>query len=288
MPYHDNSMVPRDVCFVDGDSISVGSLTAASLTYSEDEVVLSPPKRWNCDAGLEPKTRQRNHNVFKPPAVLPVSHGPFRDPEFFPPFASMKSQLTAVESCDDDDEAENDSDAKRRFTCNVFGSNRISTHARMEMFRHQISKPFRVLPFPSAPRIDTSCMGKSILQSVANQVQNTSALDCNKSRKLVRQGPKENGCEPDKIFRFGISNHEGYPSDEEMDRREPIQSTKDTPLGGKLDRLNTTSPLSNQSFDFSMDKAELSLSNDTHWLSLVATDESSVEECGVELKLELD
>jgi hypothetical protein len=200
----------------------------------------------------------------------------------------MKSQLTMVESYDDDDEAENDTDIKRRFSCNVFGSNRISTHTRMEMLRHQISKPFRVLPFPTAPKIDTSCIGKSILQSVANQVHSTSALDCRKSRMFVRQDPKESSGEPVKKSRSDAANDEGYPSDEETGRREPTQSFRNSSLGEKLGRCNNLSPMSNQSFEFSMDKAELSLSNDTHWLSLVATDDSSVDESAVMLKLELD
>jgi len=281
-------MVPRNVCFVDGECDSVGSLTATSLTYSEDDgVVLSPPKRWNCDVGLEPKIRQRKPNVSKTPTILPVSHGHFRDPGFFPPFASMKSQLSLLESYEDDED-ENDSDAKRTFSCNIFGRNRISTHTRMEMLRHQMSKPFRALPFPTGPKIDAGCIGKSILQSVANHAQSTSALDCNKSRKLVRQGQKEKVGELVEKNRFDGGYDEGYPSDEEMDRRETMQSIKDSPLGDEVGRINPLSLLSKQSFDFSIDKAELSLSNDTHWLSLVATDESSVEESAVVQKLELD
>lgn len=285
MQYHE-SKIPRDLCFVDGDSISVGSLSAASLTYSEDKVVVSPPKRWNCDAGLEPRIRQRSSTGFKTSATLPVNHDRFRDPEFFPPFASMKSEMTSLES-NGDDEAENDADVKRRFGCNIFGSNRISTHARMEMLRHQMSKPFRALPFPTGPKLDASCIGKNMLQSVVNQVQSTSALDCNKSRKLVRQGQKENIGELVEKACSEAANDEGYPSDEERNRIEPTQSFNYSPLGKKFGGSNTLSPLSNQSFDFSIDKAELSLSNDTHWISLVATDESS-EESAVELILAVD
>jgi len=289
MEYRDD-IIPRNICFAQGDCNSVGSLTTNSLTYSEDEggVVTTSPKRWNCDVGLNPNSGQRYRKACKLPVFVPANHGCFRDPEFFPPFASMmQSQQSFLERYDND-EAENDDSLKRKFSCNLFGSNRISTHARKEMLRHQMSKPFRALPFPTSPRIDASCIGKNILQSVANQVQNAGSLNCTRSRKLVQQDKKESVGQAVEQARFVPAGEEWYPSDGETHRDKPRQSLNDSSLENKNGHVNSMLHSTSQSFDFSIDKAELSLSNDTHWLSLVATDESSVEESAVVLKLELD
>lgn len=296
MEYRSNN-IPRNISFAQGDCCSVGSLTStSSLTYSEDGVVVTtcvphpPPQRWNCDAGLDPNARQRySKTASKRISTISTNHGgSFDDPEFFPPLVSMmQSQQSLLSSYYDDEEDENDPSLKRRFSCSLFGTNRISTHARMEMLRHQMSKPFRALPtLPTPPMIDASCIGKGVLESVINQVQNAGTLNCNMSRKLVQQGKKETVGAPVEEVLF-VPAFEGFPSKTEKDNGQPRKSIKDH-LENSTDQFHSFSTSTSQSFDFSIDKGELSLSNDTHWLSLVATDESSVEETEVVLKLELD
>lgn len=284
------TMIPKDVYFKDGDCCSVGSLTAPSLalTYSEDEgVVLSSPKRWNCDAGLVAHQRGRKNQVLKSFAVPPSSHDRFRDPEFFPPFVSMMSQ-ESLEKRSHEDKAESDSESKRRLSCNLFGNRRISTHSRIEMLRHQMSKPFRALPLPTPPKIDAkNCMGKSILQSVVNQVQGASVLDCSKSRKLARRSSqKEDIGKSAEEGRSAIVDGE-YPSDEEMEQ-DRWQTLRKPSMEEEPDCFKTVSANSSQSIDFSFKMADVCSHNEPGWLRRVATEESSVDENAVELLIDLD
>jgi hypothetical protein len=190
-------MIPKNIYCEDDISIAIGSLDE-SLDFTapqsdSENIDSSQQQRWNCDVGLnDVKTKQTKMNFLEDLAAEEASFfviAPKKDritswnPEFFPTFEVEKpEQDMSIDYYSDQN------DPKRKLSFQRKSKiSRISRHSRMEMWQHQITKPFRALTCLRAnPRSDDpTCFGKKVIDSIISQSV-MSSLDCSKARKLVR------------------------------------------------------------------------------------------------------
>jgi hypothetical protein len=288
-----DQMIPKNI-YCQDDS-SMGSLAESSLdfTYSEDDGgALDVPERWNCDFRMDIEECKQVYPLPRTSAFREMTFDPknlvaFRDPEYIPPYEMGCSQVSQDDYSDNDDDDNHHS--KRTFACtpNVFGSSRISTHSRMEMWQHQISKPFRSLPFRRPRTTDVNGLGKKILESVVNKPK-IAALVCSKSRKLVRITREE---EANTTFQQEqkaeatnqlqtVNTHDG----EKGEQRSEFPLFPEHQVCGSPNLIWSVPCTSKE---LSVQKGNIFQSDRFQWTSQVPTDESSADESAVILAVDL-
>jgi hypothetical protein len=285
--------IPRNIYCQ--DDRSMGSLAESSLdfTYSEDDGgALDVPERWNCDFRMDIEESKQVYplprtSAFREMTFTPKSLVASRDPDFFPPYEMGCSQVSQDDYSDNDDD-DNDH-SKRYFACkpNVFGSSRFSTHSRMEMWQHQISKPFRSLPFRRPLTTDVNSLGKKILKSVVNKPK-IAALVCSKSRKLVRIAREEDANttfqQEQKVVATKqlqtVNTHDG-------EKGKQISEFPWFPERKECDSPNLIWSIPCAPKELSVQKGSIFQSDGFDWTSQVPTDESSADESAVILAVDL-
>lgn len=170
---YDHKLIPKDITYVADDACSsIGSLAddRSSVDSTSSVYVDRSQTRWNPLSSFEFSPRnlsksQRFQEVTNQSA--PKTLVAFRHPDFFPSYDMGKS---LDETEEEDKQDENTNPRKLKLACQVFGGRRrrISRHSQIEMWQHQISKPFRALSFLrfEPRREDGNCLGKNVLESV--------------------------------------------------------------------------------------------------------------------------
>lgn len=271
--------IPKNIYCPDDESCSsIGSFAESSLdlTYSEDGG--SRPyesERWNCDLRVEVddfKQPRRNPRSSANAEAMRKRNNlsSFPDLCVFQPFAMSPAQAAQHDPNADDNNDDDAHSSQKLFSVpNVFRSRRISSYARMEMLHHQISKPFRAWPFRCT---DVNSLGKKILKSAATY-PNITALDCSKSRKIVRI-TREQDAEKTFPVRQKVNRHRALPVD-----------TQDGDEG-TLTEFPPFLVLQEHGLR-STQKGSIFQSDGFQWVSQVPTDESSDDESAIILAVDL-
>jgi hypothetical protein len=274
--------IPKNI-YCKHDSL-MGSLAESSLhwTYSEDDGgALNVPKRWNCNSRMHIEESKQVHPLPRTIAFREMTFTPkilVAFPEYFPPYEMGCSQVSQ-DNHDDDNH-----NSKRNFACkpNIFGSSRISTHSRMEMWQHQISKPFRSLSSRRPRTTDVNGLGKKILKSVVYKPK-IAALVCSKPRKLVRITGEEEANTTFQQEQKAVATNQLQPVNTHDGEKGKQRS--EFPLFP--DRKECGSPNLIWSVpctpkELSVQKGNIFQSDRSHWTSEVPTDESSADESSVD------
>eukprot|EP00980_Cylindrotheca_fusiformis_P008905 scaffold1900_cov123-Cylindrotheca_fusiformis.AAC.31 len=249
-----DTAIPKTIYCEDDSCSSIGSLA------EDDGERLHMPHRWNCDL----RTAIEDSNcVYPTPEASELRRRleSCPDPDVFPP---MVMGASVSQQNYDEEGLGKDGSSKGKLGCtpNVFGGRKMSAHSRMEMWHHQVSKPFRVLG-----------SRKKNLKSMVNN-SNAAALNCSKSRRRLRETREEDDFEAFLQDRHQTTiNH--LPSDIFHKSEEEKQETEFPPF------LECQHPGASQKGNIFRPY------DDLQWMSQAPTDESSEDESVVILAIDL-